>query len=902
MHKDTAAVPRQCAAGAAISPGPTSVTLDCLRALYNFDFTPVSSDVNTVGFGKNIYRSENVDLFFGTYRIDQVGHIPTLISVEGGDPDAGGTEAEAELDIELMMRLLGSEQNLSLYYVAQANTSVDPTDRLLAALDGSYCSVAPAGDEGRASSLLILLIIIESKPPVGVPDCGNKPRTNVIPTPTTSTLSSTTQPSLPSYNDSAQSLGRKEASSVNFQRPVGATSVAPGSTTDQPEISTTDFPSGGGFSNNFPRPSWQSAAVQNYLDNFAPDYDASVLNRSGRAYPDVSANGYPILIAEKDRFIHTGGTSASAPIFTSLIAAVNDARIAAGKSSVGFINPALYSDAFAGAFNDVTVGSNPVCTTNGFPAAPKENRFSSDSFPDYMDGDNYRAVRKYLLQRSTALNHRFLDTRSIYVHPGAESSGAMGDLDLKRHKAVLLPFLLCLSVINIAVEDPHDTGDEEIEMARLTDQRPPVGETVTSTFYLNSRDSGAALRDARAHFDVIIKVRMDYNEFVHTQPAPNECESEWEAELVSIWPLLPRRRARPPPRRLRRRPPHSRPRQPPHHALRPWHRSAVHQAYTPSTPSLPPAPTCAPVASGSSYMTGFALLIRDVMNRLALEGDVPCPCSPGPTYPSGEIDFAGSYGAPWASSHRSALRTGEKIQLGLVVALRETASGMGNTKRVLLSYANESTLADGSELLVTASHGSSPRCLRAMAGAGVGKRQPTVAPSVPYLPSPSRRTRSHYARHRDEKALDLDLISHPTIPKQPRPSVDACPPGLHHCAPGDGIRANEVGAGSGKYVYSRARRFISSSRSQARRGKIGSRVVTSIPPVRSRAKRLWTAAPGVRAAGSRIDGSNCTSGWQAGRSTTEGERLPLEARIVESAQVAKAPGHRHESIWHMAAD
>ncbi|KAJ7875165.1 hypothetical protein B0H14DRAFT_2343353, partial [Mycena olivaceomarginata] len=71
------------------------------------------------------------------------------------------------------------------------------------------------------------------------------------------------------------------------------------------------------------------------------DYDASVFNRSGRAYPDVSANGYPIVIAEKDTFVHMGGTSASAPIFASLVAAVSDARIAAGKSPVGWINPAM---------------------------------------------------------------------------------------------------------------------------------------------------------------------------------------------------------------------------------------------------------------------------------------------------------------------------------------------------------------------------------------------------------------------------------------------------------------------------------------------------------------------------------------------------------------------------------
>ena len=58
-----------------------------------------------------------------------------------------------------------------------------------------------------------------------------------------------------------------------------------------PEIATTAFGSGGGFSNNFPRPSWQDDAVTNYLTNFAPNYADNIFNRSGRAYPDVAANG-----------------------------------------------------------------------------------------------------------------------------------------------------------------------------------------------------------------------------------------------------------------------------------------------------------------------------------------------------------------------------------------------------------------------------------------------------------------------------------------------------------------------------------------------------------------------------------------------------------------------------------
>ena len=50
---------------------------------------------------------------------------------------------------------------------------------------------------------------------------------------------------------------------------------------------------------------------------------------------------FPTVIAEGGQFVLTGGTSASAPIFASFVAAINDARLAAGKGPVGFINPAV---------------------------------------------------------------------------------------------------------------------------------------------------------------------------------------------------------------------------------------------------------------------------------------------------------------------------------------------------------------------------------------------------------------------------------------------------------------------------------------------------------------------------------------------------------------------------------
>ena len=63
-------------------------------------------------------------------------------------------------------------------------------------------------------------------------------------------------------------------------------------TDPNPEMAAvTDFKTGGGFSNYFPRPSFQDTVVQNYIDQHTANLSATAFNRSGRAYPDVAANG-----------------------------------------------------------------------------------------------------------------------------------------------------------------------------------------------------------------------------------------------------------------------------------------------------------------------------------------------------------------------------------------------------------------------------------------------------------------------------------------------------------------------------------------------------------------------------------------------------------------------------------
>jgi len=126
--------------------------------------------------------------------------------------------------------------------------------------------------------------------------------------------------------------------------------------------------SSGGFSNFFSTPSYQTSSVQQYLARIGNQYQGR-FNPKGRAFPDISAQGTNIPIFNGGQTGNVAGTSASTPIFASIIALINDRRAAAGKPPVGFLNPAFYS-AGNNVLTDITNGTNPGCGTPGFSALP----------------------------------------------------------------------------------------------------------------------------------------------------------------------------------------------------------------------------------------------------------------------------------------------------------------------------------------------------------------------------------------------------------------------------------------------------------------------------------------------------------------------------------------------------
>jgi kumamolisin len=138
------------------------------------------------------------------------------------------------------------------------------------------------------------------------------------------------------------------------------------------ELASNEGATGGGISDVFPLPSWQSGA--------GVPKSANPGHNVGRGVPDVSGDadpttGYITRVDGQPEVI--GGTSAVAPLWAGLVALINQTV----EKPIGFINPLLYQAGdSAGDFHDITSGSNgaysagpgwDACTGLGSPIGSK---------------------------------------------------------------------------------------------------------------------------------------------------------------------------------------------------------------------------------------------------------------------------------------------------------------------------------------------------------------------------------------------------------------------------------------------------------------------------------------------------------------------------------------------------
>lgn len=317
-----------------------------------------------------------MDVYFKNFSKNQIGRRPTLVSIDGGSFTSGNLSdlndiAEANLDVQNVMGLLGKNQPVIMYQVGDilGNGSFN---NFLDALDSSYCG----GDDPRFDG-----VYPDNQPGgfTGPESCGDAPTAFVISTSYGEQEADVTpaymqrqcaeygklsltgitfvfssgDAGVAGFDGSCLTEdGQQEQGAPRFNpdfpvgcpyvTAVGATQISPGHSVNAPESAVFQrFPTGGGFSNVFPRADFQSKAVATYLEKFVPKLPAGVFNSTGRGFPDVSANGLNYSIALNGQFHLVSGTSASAPTFASMLTAVNDARLAVGKKPVGWINPVV---------------------------------------------------------------------------------------------------------------------------------------------------------------------------------------------------------------------------------------------------------------------------------------------------------------------------------------------------------------------------------------------------------------------------------------------------------------------------------------------------------------------------------------------------------------------------------
>ncbi|KAH9855352.1 peptidase S8/S53 domain-containing protein [Lenzites betulinus] len=348
------------------------VTPSCLQALYNIPAAPATASKNSLvvsGFDGEVANKTDLKSFLLQERPDFTTGDFVVQAIDGGSTTGQGT-TEASLDIQ---------------YTVGVATNVATT----------FVSVGTDNDDGCLAGFLDLVQMLMNMedPPLVL-----------------TTSYAFDESSFQDEPEIAQKLCNAYAqlglrgTSVLFAAGDGGVSGADSNTNCNGAPFVPTFPatcpyvtvvgstqgispetaapfSAGGFSNIFARLDYQKDAIDTYLKQIG-NMNASLFNATGRGYPDVSAQGINFLVTVAGEQKSVSGTSASSPTFAAVIALLNDKRLNAGQSSLGFLNPFLYSNGVA-ALNDITSGSNPGCGTEGFPALTGWDAVTGLGTPDY---------------------------------------------------------------------------------------------------------------------------------------------------------------------------------------------------------------------------------------------------------------------------------------------------------------------------------------------------------------------------------------------------------------------------------------------------------------------------------------------------------------------------------------
>ncbi|KAI0367238.1 subtilisin-like protein [Pilatotrama ljubarskyi] len=323
----------------------------CLQEVYRIPLTPAVNKENQLGvtgfFGNNAHYAW-LETFLGTYRPDMDPATNfSVVGIDGGSNDQDvPSVSEGELDIQYTVGL-ATNVPVTYYFIGVENQDgdlngfLDEANVLLALDKPPQVLTTSYGFQESTLSFALTDKLCQAYAQLSARG--------------TTILYASGDSGVGCARDNVTNFAPTFPSNCPFVTSVGGT---------QGFFPEEAWPgSSGGFSNYYPRPTYQDVAVSNYLKTHGHT-NKGRFNASGRAFPDIAAKADDFLIFEVDSFFGIQGTSAASPTVASIIALINDRLASRGRPPLGFLNPWLYKRGYK-AFTDIKAGNSSIkCSQN----------------------------------------------------------------------------------------------------------------------------------------------------------------------------------------------------------------------------------------------------------------------------------------------------------------------------------------------------------------------------------------------------------------------------------------------------------------------------------------------------------------------------------------------------------
>ena len=271
--------------------------------------------------------------------------------------------------------------------------------------------------------------------------------------------------------------------------------------------------SGGGLSQAYTTPSWQSGLTYTPYSRTTGNGSATTLPTRG--VPDVAANADPasgyqyyayLGTSQSNKLVQYGGTSAAAPLWAGLIARLNSLL---GKN-MGYVNPYFYQNTRF--FNDITVGNNATNVTTGYAATTGWDAVTGLGTPNgqsiYLESSPPAVGNTSTIVAYNSSNNILpLSITNVYTSVGIVSLPTNGTANVSGLEILYTPNIGYTGTDTVSYNATNSIGTSPAGIVSITVIPPdlPIASNSNVSIYQNSLNNSISLSVTNfpVYFDIV---------------------------------------------------------------------------------------------------------------------------------------------------------------------------------------------------------------------------------------------------------------------------------------------------------------------------------------------------------------------------------------------------------------